>query len=308
MFRFEKYRGLVAAPFTPMDASGKVDVSVIPEYYRFLEKNGITGAFVNGSTGEGPSLTQKEKQANARAWVKCLKEGGRIRVINLAGGTSCEETIENALFSMEEGLSAIAVVAPYYFKPADTGLLAEFVARIGESVPEMPVYFYHIPALTGVYFPMSEFLAKISKILPNFAGIKYTYEDFMDFQRCLAFEGGKYDMLWGRDECLLPALSVGCSGAVGSTYNYAAPLYNEIMTSFKNGDLEKARELQLLSIAIVGILGRYGNMGAGKAFMKYVGFDLGKFRLPVRNVSDGMFSAFEADVKKLGIDHLFSHR
>jgi N-acetylneuraminate lyase len=229
MAEIMKFKGLVAAPFTPMYRDGKVNIEKIPEYYRFLEKNGIAGAFINGSSGEGASMSQREKMINATGWAACIKNGGTIRIINLVGGTSCEECIENALFSMEAGLSAIAVVAPYYFKPSDDSRLAEFVARVGESVPMMPVYFYHIPVLTGVFMPMAGFLRKISGMLPNFAGIKYTHEDFMDFLTCLNYRDGAYDMLWGRDECILPALALGCTSAVGSTYNYAAPLYHELI-------------------------------------------------------------------------------
>ena len=160
MLKIKKYEGLVAAPFTPMDQKGNLNPGMIPEYYSFLEKNGIAGAFINGSTGEGVSMTQKEKQINALAWAECLRAGGKIRVINLVGGTSYQECIENAIFSEEAGLSAIAVLAPYYFKPGNDTQLAEFVARVGEAVPEMPVYFYHIPVLTGVSMPMAGFLKK----------------------------------------------------------------------------------------------------------------------------------------------------
>jgi N-acetylneuraminate lyase len=303
-----KFTGLVAAPFTPMDTRGKVETACVPEYYAFLEKNGISGAFINGSTGEGPSLTQKEKQLLTLAWAECYKAGGRVRIINLVGGTSYEECIENAIFSMEAGISAIAILAPYYFKPSNTDALAGFVTRVGASVPGLPVYFYHIPALTGVNLPMAEFMGKITAMLPNFAGIKYTHEDFMDYQRCLEFNGGAYDLLWGRDECLLPALSLGCTGAVGSTYNYAAPLYNNLIESFGRGDLNECRRLQRQSIRIVELLGKYGGMATGKAFMKYIGFDLGEFRSPVLNPNDSTLEAFRADVAKLGIDNLFSVR
>ena len=57
---------------------------------------------------------------------------------------------------------------------------------------------------------MAGFLKRISSMLPNFAGIKYTDEDFMDFLTCLSYNEGAYDMLWGRDECLLSALVLGC--------------------------------------------------------------------------------------------------
>jgi N-acetylneuraminate lyase len=303
-----KYEGLVAAPFTPMDKAGNLNLSIIPEYYSFLEKNGVTGAFINGSTGEGPSLTQKEKLLQAGRWAECLKPGGKMRIINLVGGTSYQECTENSLFSRESGLSAIAVVAPYYFKPADDTQLAEFVARVGESVPEMPVYFYHIPFLTGVNIPMIGFLEKISGMLPNFAGIKYTQEDFMDFLSCLNYENGRYDLLWGRDECMLSALVLGCRGAVGSTYNYAAPLYLALIEAFNKGDLDKARKMQQLSVDMGTLPGKYGGIATGKAFMKYVGIDCGKFRSPVKNMTDDMYEDFLNDVRKLEMDNWFSKK
>jgi N-acetylneuraminate lyase len=207
---------------------------------------------------------------------------------------------------LEAGLSAIAVVAPYYFKPSDDSRLAEFVARVGESVPLMPVYFYHIPVLTGVFLPMAGFLRKISGMLPNFAGIKYTHEDFMDFLTCLNYREGAYDMLWGRDECILSALVLGCTGAVGSTYNYAAPLYHNLIEAFSVGDLLKARALQQKSINMISLLGKYGGISTGKAFMRYIGMDCGEFRLPVGNMDSILFESFSGEVRQLGIDDLLS--
>jgi len=306
MLKIEKYEGLVAAPFTPMDKDGNINLEMVEIYYKFLENNGVTGAFINGSTGEGASLTQKEKQLHAAKWAKCYKSGGKVRIINLVGGTSYMECIENALFSYEAGISAIAIVAPYYYKPDDETQLAEFCARIGESVPEMPVYFYHIPVLTGVNMPMSGFLRKISAMLPNFAGIKYTQEDFMDFQLCLTYRNGAYDLLWGRDECLLSALILGCRGAVGSTYNYAAPLYHNLIKAFNEGNLFEAKRLQKLSIDMIRLLGKYGGLATGKAYMKLTGLDCGTFRLPVKNMSEEMYNRFTDDVKLLNINHLFS--
>jgi N-acetylneuraminate lyase len=308
MLKILKYEGLVAAPFTPMDQKGNLNPGIIPEYYSFLEKNGVVGAFINGSTGEGVSLTQREKQINAMGWAACLKEGGKMRVINLVGGTSYQECIENALFSAETGISAIAVMAPYYFKPVSDTQLAEFVAKVGEAVPEMPLYFYHIPVLTGVNLPMSGFLKKISGMLPNFAGIKYAHEDFMDFLICLIYNGGTYDMLWGRDECMLSALVLGCRGAVGSTYNYAAPLYHSLIDAFDRGDLIQARQLQQKSIDMIALLRKYGGIATGKAFMRYIGLECGEFRLPLKNIDMKMYDLFAKDVMHLGIDEFLSKK
>ncbi len=304
--KFKKFEGLVAAPFTPMDKKGNINLNIIPGYYAFLAQNGVIGAFINGSTGEGPSLTQKEKQLQTSAWAECLKTDGRVKVINMIGGTSYRECIENAVFSYEAGLTAVAMVAPYYFKPSDPGKLAEFVAIVGESVPEMPVYFYNIPVLTGVRMPMIGFLEKITEMLPNFAGLKYTDEDLMDFMSCINFRDGEFDMLYGRDECMLAVLALGCKGFVGSTYNYAAPLYHKLIGAFNKGNLEEARKLQQKSIDMIELLDKYGGMATGKSYMKLAGLDCGKFRPPVYNLPDDSFDSFRDDVRNLDIDDLFS--
>ena len=80
--------GLIAAPFTPMDESGNLKLSAIASYYTFLKQNGIKGAFICGSTGEGVSLTFAEKKAVAEAWAACTREDQDFKVMTLLGGTS----------------------------------------------------------------------------------------------------------------------------------------------------------------------------------------------------------------------------
>jgi len=306
MQKFKKLEGLIAAPFTPMHMDGSLNSELVSKYYEFLEKNGVCGAFINGSSGEGASLSMKEKITQVEIWSSCFRNRESVRIINLVGGTCYQECIELAIASKENGVSAIAIVAPYYFKPPDTEILADFCARIGESVPELPVYFYHIPALTGVNLSMIDLLKSISIKLPNFAGIKFTNEDFMDFLSCLTFEEGRYDLLWGRDECMLSALVLGCKGAVGSTFNYAAPLYKKLIEAYNNGDMMSAKILQQKSINMIALLGKYGGIATGKAFMRYIGLDCGEFRLPVRNMSSDTYQDFVKSVDQLQMSDLFS--
>lgn len=301
-----KIEGLVAAPFTPMKPDGSLNLEIIPAYYEMLEKNRVTGAFICGSTGEGVSMTQKEKLQVIEAWAVQSRERKTVKVISLIGGTSYEECKENAIACYEQGLHAVAILAPYYFKAADVNHLAEFCAKIGAAVPEMPVYFYHIPVLTGSGLPMFDFMKAVAPLMPNFAGIKYTHEDFMDFQNCLGYENGKYDMLWGRDETMLSALVLGARGSIGSTFNYAAPLYHELIAAYDKGDILLARSLQQQSINMIMLLGKYGGIATGKAYMRFIGLDCGKFRSPVRNMKDEVYGNFEADVRALGMDEWFS--
>ena len=301
-----KFEGLIAAPFTPMDAKGEVLYNQISGYYDFLEKNKIVGAFINGSTGEGVSLSQKEKMKAVEAWTAKSKAKKTVKVINLVGGTSYKECIENAQHSAENGVDAIALLAPYYFKPAAAKQLAEFCALVAEAVPQTPVYFYHIPVLSGCYVSMYDFLQEAAPIIPNLAGIKYTHEDFMDFLSCIHFMDGKFEMMWGRDENMLSALVLGSRSAVGSTFNYAAPLYYQLIEAFDKGDLASARKLQQQSIDMIRLLGKYGGISVGKSYMKYIGLDFGQFRLPVKNMSAKNYEKFAEDVNLLNMQELFS--
>jgi N-acetylneuraminate lyase len=156
--------------------------------------------------------------------------------------------------------------------------------------------------LTGVGYNMIDLLKSVDGKVPNFAGIKYTHEDFMDYLSCLRYNNGKYDMLWGRDENMLSALPLGAKGAVGSTFNYAAPLYYQLIDAFNSGDLEKAQQLQLQSVDMIRLLGKYGGIATGKAYMKLVGVDCGEFRIPVKNMNAEAFELFKKDVRQLSFD------
>ncbi len=302
----KKFEGLIAAPYAPMNASGEVIFERIGSYYDFLEKNGIVGAFINGSTGEGASLSQKEKMRVVEGWTKCSKEKRSVKVISLVGGTSYTECIESAIHSREHGIDGIALLAPFYFKPAGAVQLAEFVSKVAEQVPELPVYFYHIPVLSGCYVPMIDFLKEAAPFIPNLAGIKFTHEDFMDFLSCTHYMDGKFEMMWGRDENMLSALVLGTRSAVGSTFNYAAPLYLKLIDAYDKGDFVAARQLQQRSIDMIRLLGKYGGIATGKAYMKYIGFDCGTFRSPVNNSWVENYGDFSEDVNGLQMEPLFS--
>lgn len=297
MTHIQKIEGLVAAPFTPMHPNGDLNLHLISEYGRFLAQNGVKGAFIGGSTGEGVSLSFTEKLALLRAWGAV--EEPNLQKIMLVGGTSLTEAQEMAREAARHGFDAVAVLAPFYFKTTRAEVLADFCVAVGEAAPELGLYFYHIPALTGVSVSMLTFLEAIDGRLPSFRGIKYTHNDLMEYRQCLLFEDKKYDLLWGWDEIFLAAMAMGARGAVGSTFNYAAPVYHELMAAFDAGNLEQARSMQDQSIAIVRLLVKYGGIATGKAFMRAVGLDCGKFRLPVLNMTDAQYEEFLTDLTSI---------
>ncbi|QCX54265.1 dihydrodipicolinate synthase family protein [Elizabethkingia sp. JS20170427COW] len=303
MTKFQKIEGLIAAPFTPMYEDGSLNTDLISKYYQFLKKNGVVGAFINGSTGEGVSLTQAEKKASIKAWAEASKDDADFKVIALTGGTCLADAKDLAQYAEEIGIHGISFTAPSYFKPGNAKVLAECCTEVASAAPNTAFYYYHIPVLTGCGVPMIDLLHEVDGKIDNFAGIKYTHEDFMDFLSCMNFQNGKYDMLWGRDENMLSALVLGSFGAVGSTYNYAAPLYHQLIESFKKGDLKAANQWQQTSIDMIRLLGKHGGIATGKAFMRRVGLDCGKFRLPIKNMSEQQYLEFVKDTDLVGLDN-----
>lgn len=302
----EKISGLIAAPFTPMKGDGSIAYEIIPSYYKLLKQNNVKGVFICGSTGEGVSLSASEKYLVTEAWASCTKHDPEFKVMLLLGGTSIKECQDLAIKASELPIHSISITAPFYFKPANSQILAKVCQEIAAVAPELPFYYYHIPILTGVDISMYSLLREVDGLIPNFAGIKYTHEDFMDFQSCLSYQNGKYDMLWGRDENMLSALAVGATGAVGSTFNYAAPLYTRLIEAFQQNDLENARALQLQSIEMIRLLGKYGGIATGKAYMKLIGLNCGEFRLPVKNMNSNDYQQFVDDTSKIGFNNFCS--
>ena len=293
-------KGLIAAPFTPMLHDGSIHVEAIPGYYDLLKNNGITGAFICGSTGEGVSLSLEEKKQVIDAWSCLTSKDKDFCLMVLVGGNCLAECKALASYAEEKGCDAISFTSPSYFKPANVKALSVMCGEIAQAAPSIPLYYYHIPVLTGANFSMLNLLQEVNHSIPNFAGIKYTHEDFMDFLSCLHFENGKYDMLWGRDENMLAALALGAKGSVGSTFNYIAPVYHQLIQSFESGDLETARQWQQISIDLIMLLGKYGGISTGKAFMKLFGLDCGEFRLPATNMSQQQFDIFAEEAKNKG--------
>ena len=210
-----RYRGLIAAPFTPFNADLSVNLDVIPAYARLLRDNGVSAAFICGTTGEGMSLTQAERVAVAEEWIRHADD--KLRVIVHVGHNCLADAQELSRHAAAIGASAIAACAPSFFKPRDHGELVDWCARLAGAAPSVPFYYYNIPSMTGVGLNVAPFLAKAQTAIPSLEGIKYTHEDLTDYQACVKFGDGRYDILFGRDELLLEGWELQALGAVGST-------------------------------------------------------------------------------------------
>lgn len=292
-------RGLVAATHTPLDATGQLHLPAIERQAEHLLRNGVQTVFIGGSTGESHSLAADERMALARRWSEVVR-GTTMRLVVHVGSNCLADARTLAAQAQTLGADAIAALAPSYFKPKSLETLVACCADIAGAAPATPFYFYDIPVLTGVQFPMPEFLTIAADRIPTLAGIKFTNPDLMAFQNCRHVAGGRFDIPWGVDEYLLAALALGAVGGVGSSFNFAAPLYHRILAAFERGDLATARAEQFRSVQLIELLARFGYMAAAKATMGFLGVEVGPPRLPNSSLTAEQREQLRASLDALG--------
>ncbi len=295
----QKLKGLIAAPFTPMFEDGTLNIGLISPYAERLKRDGVGGVFICGTTGEGMLMSPEERMVVAETWLKEQKPD--FNVIVHVGTTSYVQSKNLAKHAQEIGAYAVGCMGPTFLKPGNTDDLVRFCAEVASGAPMLPFYYYHIPTVSDVWLSMPEFLKKAQSVIPNLAGIKFTHRNMMEMMQCMEADSGKWDILHGFDEELLCGLSVGAQAAIGSTYNYMAPLYIKIMDAFNSGDLASARMYQAKSVEFIEVLIRYGGgVVGGKPVLKMLGLDCGPLRAPAHNLSTDQFAQYKAELENLG--------
>ena len=281
----EKIIGLIDAPFTPFYENGDINLEPIPAYAKMLQKNGLKGVFINGSSGEGYMLTPEERMQLAEAWIKAAPEG--FKVIVHVGSCCVRESRKLAEHAQKIGAWGIGAMAPPFPKIGRIEELVKYCEEIAAGAPSLPFYFYHIPAFNGAFLPMVKFLEAVDGRIPNFAGIKYTFESLYEYNQCRLYADGKFDMLHGQDETILPCLAMGgAQGGIGGTTNYNGKNLVGIIEAWNRGDLETARKLQDYSQLVINVICHFrGNIVGGKRIMKLIGLDLGPNRTPFQNIT-----------------------
>ncbi|MCQ2095507.1 MAG: dihydrodipicolinate synthase family protein [Bacteroidaceae bacterium] len=296
----EKIHGLIDAPFTPFDENGDINLKPIPAYAEMLKKNGLQGVFINGSSGEGYMLTPEERITLAEAWIAAAPDD--FKVIVHVGSCCVRESRRLAEHAQSIGAWGIGSMAPPFPKISRIEELVKYIEEIACGASDLPFYFYHIPAFNGVYLPMIKLLEAVDGRVPNFAGIKYTFESLYEYNQCRLYKDGKFDMLHGQDETILPSLVMGgAEGGIGGTTNYNGRELTGIIKAWKDGDVLTARERQNFSQEVINVICRYrGNIVAGKRIMKLIGLDLGKNRTPFQNMTDEEEASMKTELESIG--------
>ncbi|KAJ8794835.1 hypothetical protein J1605_018828 [Eschrichtius robustus] len=325
----KKLQGLVAATITPMTEHGEINFSVIGRYVDYLvEEQGVKNIFVNGTTGEGLSLSISERCRVAEEWVTegrnkldqivihvgalSLKESQGLVVGHVSKQSTSTESCyvlstmidlnTRAQHAAKIGADGIAVIAPFFLKPWNKDVLINFLKEVAAAAPALPFYYYHIPALTGVKIRAEELLDGIQDKIPTFQGLKFSDTDLLDFGQCVdQNRQQQFAFLFGVDEQLLSALVMGATGAVGSTYNYLGKKTNQMLEAFERKDFSSALSHQFCIQRFINFVVKLGfGVSQTKAIMTLVsGIPMGPPRLPLQKASREFTDNAEAKLKSL---------
>lgn len=288
----------IAAPFTPFDAGGNLNLKMVREQASRLSQLGVSGVFICGTTGEGGSLSVDERKALAEAWCKEAPSVG-IDVLVHVGYSTVEAACLLAAHAEKVGAKGVASVVPIGLAAMSLSSCVSVLREVAQS-SSLPFYYYHIPSVTQVPFRASDLLPLLIESMPTFAGIKFTHEDIDDFRSCVMSSPAGIKMYFGRDEMLLDGIEAGASGAVGSTYNYRTDIYWKILEAYQKENMEEARQSQGQATRYINIILRYGGLNAGKALMKILGVDCGRTRMPIQGLSAFDYESLRCDLKSEG--------
>ena len=290
----EIFGSVCVAMVTPFDSDGELDVVAGRDLAAHLVEQGIDALVLAGTTGESPTTTDEEKVA----LLKAVREevGDKARIIAGAGSNDTRHAVEMARAADEAGADGLLVVTPYYSKPSQAGVEAHF--RAVAEATGLPICLYDIPGRSGI--PIEADTIRVLSEVPNITAMKDAKGDFLDAATLIQETG----LAWysGDDPLNLPWLSVGATGVI-SVVGHAAPhALRELVTSFENGDLTRAREINATTLNVLARQqGALGGVTFAKAALRLQGIEVGDPRLPVAAATREQVAQLQNDMTQAGV-------
>jgi 4-hydroxy-tetrahydrodipicolinate synthase len=268
---------ILTAIVTPFKPDGAVDIDRFRALAGHLVANGSDGLVVTGSTGESPTLTDDERFELYAAAVD--EVGDRATVVAGTGTYSTAHSVHLTARAHELGVDGFLVVAPYYNKPPQRGLVEHF--RAVAAVTDKPVIAYNIPARVVVAIEP----ATISELaaIPNVRAVKQAKPE-LDEARHIVEEG--LDLYAGDDDLVLPFLEVGGTGGICVYTHVVGPRVKELVSRYRTGDVDGARALDRELRPAIDLLRVVVNPIAIKCALTMLGHDVGGLRLPLLEATD----------------------
>jgi len=279
---------VLVAMVTPFTPDGDLDLKGAQELAAHLvDKGGVDGLVVNGTTGEAPTTTDAEKEQVIRAVVEAI--GDRAHVLAGVGTNSTRHTIELAGQAEENGAHGLLVVTPYYSKPTQEGVENHF--RQVANASGLPALLYDIPGRTATAIE-TETLLRLAEH-PRIVGVKDCKADLLATARVIAETG--LDFYSGNDELILPLYSIGGVGTVSTVGHLVGNEIAAMLDAYDQGDNKEAlRRHQALLPVITAIMTREPGAVAVKAALNLLGLPAGPVREPLAEATPKLINELQA--------------
>ena len=290
------FKGAGVAIVTPMKADGEVNYDVLGEMLEAQIQGGTDAIIICGTTGESATLTEEEHSAVIRYSIK--KVNKRIPVIAGTGSNCTATAIKLSKEAEKDGADGLLLVTPYYNKATQNGLIAHYTA-VANAV-NIPIILYNVPSRTGCNL-LPETIAKLVKNVKNIVGVKEASGNISQIAKVKLLCGDDVDLYSGNDDQVVPILSLGGIGVISVLSNVAPKETHDMVMDYLNGDLEKAREMQLKALPLIDALFSEVNPIPVKKAMSFMGWEAGPLRAPLSEMEDAHAEVLRQAMKDFGI-------
>lgn len=254
--------GVYVAALTPMDAELNPDIELLTSHCRFLFNHGAQGLALMGTTGEANSFSVDERMKLIEELLANDIPAGKIML-----GTGCcsyTDTIQLTRHAVSSGIRNILLLPPFYYKQVDDDGLFAYFSRVLEEVaePELEIYLYHFPRMTGLHFSHSLIERLIDSYPANFIGMKDSGGQVEHMREiCRHFPGFK--LYAGTEKYLLDVMRMGGAGCISATANVTIGPCVEVYRNWQTGkadalqdELTEMRNI-FEGLPFIGILKQY---------------------------------------------------
>ncbi len=271
--------GAGVAIITPFDKDGKIDFERFSKLIEFQIANKTDAIIVCGTTGEGSTLSVKERLELFSHAARQVH--GRVPVIGGTGSNSTFFTLDLAKEAEKTGIDAHLMVTPYYNKTSQQGLIKHYTFLADRL--EKPIIVYNVPSRTGMNI-MPETFEKLSHH-KNIIGVKEADPNISKLLKSLALCKDRLDFYIGNDDLITTSAYLGCKGVISVLSNILPEFTHVMAASAINGKIGKANEMQSECLELIDAIFSDVNPIPIKTAMKILGYDIGYLRGPLCDMS-----------------------
>ena len=290
------FKGAGVAIVTPMKENEEVNYDKLEELVEWQIEQGTDAIVIVGTTGESSTLTTEEHSDVIRAAVRFAKH--RVPVIAGTGSNCTREAIHLSEEAEKAGADGLLAVTPYYNKATQGGLI-RYYTEIAEAV-KLPIIMYNVPGRTGCNI-MPETAATLFKNVENIVGIKEATGSLAQASKLMYLTDGKIDLYSGEDGIVVPLMAIGAIGVISVWSNVAPADVHDMCAAFSEGDLLRARELQLKAQPLVDALFSEVNPIPVKKALNLMGLEVGPLRSPLTEMTPENAAKLAEAMKNYGI-------